>query len=43
MVVMHSQGSSKDAQNHEIYNLKLKYILLPKNRLIRLTINQINR
>ena len=31
LVVMHSQGSSKDAQNHEIYNLKLKYLLLPKN------------
>ena len=28
VVVMHS---SKDAQNHEIYNLKLKYLLLPKN------------
>jgi len=44
VVVMHSQGSSKDAQNHEIYNLKLRYLLLPKKYLlIRLTINQINR
>jgi len=30
VVVTHSLGSSKDAKNHEIYNLKLKYLLLPK-------------